>query len=215
MKNRIFISLFLLLVPAASFSCSAIEKTSFSADFNTGDRVWIGREFWAVPTEDWQVRKGRLECRGERENMRVNLLTSILNDKHESFSTSVRLGLLEEGETRGYAGFSVGIWDEVDDGVKALCYFGQGVSAGITTDKSIFIEQKAEPLPEDFDLSEVNLTLKALPESGGYTLNLVAVDKMGRTGEVSLGGITRLQGLVALFNRFRAEEEKKSNPGFW
>lgn len=215
MQNRIFLTFLSLILLAGAFSCSAFEQNFFHADFSAPDRVWIGKEFWAVPMEDWRIKDGRLECGGERENMRVNLLTAILNEKSESFSTSVKLGLLEDGELRGYAGFGVGLWDEVDSSVKSLCYFGQGISAGIATDGSIFIEQKAEPLPDDFDLSEVILTLKALPEDDGYTLLLVAVDRKGVTGEISLEGVERIQGLVTLFNKFRAVEEKKTNPVFW
>jgi len=215
MKKQIITTFLGLALLAGSYSCSAFKKNSFSAEFSVGDRTWIGRDFWAVPMEDWQIKSGRLECTGERENMRVNLLTAVLDESHDVFSTSVRLGLLQEGELKGYAGFGVGLWDEVDSDVKALCYFGQGISAGIATDKSIFIEQKAEPLPDNFDLSDVNLTLKALPENGEYTLNLVAIDRKGVTGEISLEGIDQLRGLVTLFNKFRAEEEKKSNPLFW
>ena len=215
MNKKIFIILFTFLLLAGSYSCSIFKTTSFTGDFNTGDRTWIGKDYWAVPMEDWQVKNGRLECTGERENMRVNLLTSVLNDQPESFSTSVRLGLLKEGELRGYAGFSVGLWDEVDSSMKSLCYFGQGVSAGITSDKTLFIEQKAVPLPGNFDLSDVELTLNAVSEKNSYTLVLDAVDKNGVTGDISLDEIGNLRGMVALFNKFRAEEEKKSNPVFW
>ena len=215
MKKQILIASFTLALLAGSYSCSLFRQTSFTAEFSNSDRTWIGRDFWAVPMEDWQVQNGRLECTGEREDMRVNLLTALLNDQPESFSASVRLGLLREGELRGFAGFSVGLWDEVDSDVKALCYFGQGVTAGISTDKSIFIDQKAAPLPDNFDLTDVELNLNAVPKSGGYTLVLNAIDKNGVTGDVSLEGISQLKGLVALVNKFRAEEEKKSNPVFW
>ena len=215
MKNRILYTLLTIFLLAGAFSCSALQQESFTADFDSGDRVWIGKDYWAVPMEDWQVKDGRLECTGERENMRVNLLTAVLNDRAESFSTSVRLGLLKEGELRGYAGFSIGLWDDVDSSAKSLCYFGQGISAGIASDRSLFIEQIAASLPEEFDLSEVVLTLEGIPGDDGYTLTLNATDKNNLTGSVSLNGVEQIRGLVALANKFRAEQEKKSNPLFW
>ena len=49
---------FFLLVIFIAVSCN-VNKNSFTADFdNTNDRVWVGKDFWSIPLEDWKVEDG-------------------------------------------------------------------------------------------------------------------------------------------------------------
>jgi len=49
----------IMFLLAAAFSCT--KKTEFQAHFdNTHDRIWVGKDFWSIPLEDWKVEDGNL-----------------------------------------------------------------------------------------------------------------------------------------------------------
>ncbi|WP_339741070.1 hypothetical protein, partial [uncultured Sunxiuqinia sp.] len=80
------VTLFLLTVT----SCT--QKIEFSANFdNTHDRVWVGKDFWSIPLEDWKVENGRLQCVGTVPHSRVNLLTHTLSAGSGEFEASVKI----------------------------------------------------------------------------------------------------------------------------
>ena len=84
------------------------------------DKVWSGENFWAVPLEDWCIKNKRLECIGNRENMRVNLLTTTFDEKGNA-AVSMQMGLIQKTDTEGKAGLSIGLKDETDNSIK-LCW---------------------------------------------------------------------------------------------
>ena len=212
---RSYKSLLLLIFLFVFFSCS-IKNEKFSADFNeVNDRVWIGQDFWAIPMEDWQVNKGRIECIGERKNMRVNVLSHIISDKNGRTNMSVRMGLLNEGSVISSSGFRIGINDPEDDDVKPACYFGNGTNAGIRTDKQLFIEQKTISLPNEFDLKDFVLSLEYKCIGSRFPiLTLSAKDKDGNTASIEQE-CERLQGLIAIVNHYTKPENFKDAPRFW
>ena len=94
----------LLLILTVSYSCS--RDKGFRSDFNdTHDRTWIGQDFWAIPLEDWEVREGRIECTSDIPQARVHLLTRVLRPGNGNFELSARMGLLENKDGMGSAGF--------------------------------------------------------------------------------------------------------------
>lgn len=55
------------------------KKVVFKQAFNhINDRVWMGRDFWAVPMEDWEIKNKRLEFTGVENKSRLHLLTYVL-----------------------------------------------------------------------------------------------------------------------------------------
>jgi alkaline phosphatase D len=117
-RQHIFIVLFIIAI--LFFSCSKRNTGELTFDFNEiHDRVWIGRDFWAIPMEDWCIQESRLECIGDRYNMRVNVLTHVLSEKKGTLSVSVRMGLLKPGQIASTAGFRIGVYDPEDTDVRA------------------------------------------------------------------------------------------------
>ncbi|MDD4109771.1 MAG: hypothetical protein PHH93_13735 [Prolixibacteraceae bacterium] len=103
---------------------SCTKKTEFAANFdNINDRIWVGRDFWSVPLEDWKVEDGKLHCTGTVPNSRVNLLTHVLSPEPGNFKASVKIYLKNEGNTPGSAGLLIGVFNEEDPGCRAACYF--------------------------------------------------------------------------------------------
>ena len=214
MKKLTFFAVLLPVVLSQLF-CSNQRSVEFFADFdNVNDRVWIGRDFWAIPMEDWRIRDGRMECIGERNNMRVNLLTHVLSEKEGTVFISVRMGLLEPGRTVGSAGLRIGIVDAEDGDARAACYFGKGLNAGISTDDRLFIETSSTDLPDDFDYGNFTLILEAKPISANYDLTLTALDDQGRKAAVD-HKTEKLMGLIALVNHLSRPENPKNAPRFW
>jgi len=212
-KFNPFLSLFFIII--LLFSCSKQEPVEFAANFdNVNDRIWIGKDFWAIPMEDWQVKNGRLECIGERFNMRVNVLTQVLDENPGTLSISVRMGLLEPGEIVSSAGLRIGIFDSEDADVRAACYFGKGINLGVTTDYELFIEKSSSKLPEDFNFYNFTLQVEAEPANLNYFLTLTATDDSEKTATIDYS-VENLQGLIALVNHFRRAENSKMAPRFW
>ena len=109
--NYIKTAIFILLI---SFT-SCTQKPGFFSDFdNVSDRIWVGRDFWSIPLEDWRIEDGRLHCEGIIPNSRVNLLTYILSPDKGNFKASARIMLEDKGEVPGSAGMILGIFDRED-----------------------------------------------------------------------------------------------------
>ena len=192
-----------------------LPDTGFKDDFSgINDRVWIGENYWAIPMEDWRVRNSRLEFVGVERFSRVNLLTTVINGGDGEFIVSATMGLMQEtSETGrdGSAGFSIGIKDSLDPDVKAACYFGKGINAGVSTKGSLFMADKSEALPRDFDFSEFTLTVSGTSSGNSTRLILACRDKNGQVTELPYHADSDVQGLVAMANNL---EERNGAP-FW
>ena len=207
MKNFGIISLIILL---AVTSCK--QKVEFSANFdNTNDRIWIGRDFWSIPLEDWKVENGKLHLIGTVPNSRVNLLTSVLSPEAGDFTISVKINLTNKGKLPGSAGFLIGVQDKEDPDVKAACYFGEGIKAGVSLKGFAFLKDVKTDLPEGFDFDEFNLIVTG--SAGNLKLNIT--DKNGvKVPEIECE-TEDLQGLIALAANVSVEEnEKPGNSNF-
>ncbi|MBW6537304.1 MAG: alkaline phosphatase D family protein, partial [Mariniphaga sp.] len=188
-------TLIIFIFLAAFTSCT--KKTEFSANFdNTHDRIWVGKDFWSIPLEDWKVEDGQLHCVGTVPQSRVNLLTRVLSPGAGNFETSVKISLKEEGNVPGSAGLLVGLYDEEDPDVRALCYFGKGVNAGVSLQGFAFLNDKRAELPEDFDFSEVSITVSG----NNNNLKMKVADKNGKSPDELSLDVEAIQGLVAVAN---------------
>ncbi len=187
----------------AIFSCS--QKNDFNFDFNnTNNRVWVGKDFWSVPLEDWKVEDGKLYCIGEVPNSRVNLLTHVLSPDAGDFKVSANISLTEKGEVPGSAGFLVGLFDDEDPDVRAACYFGGGIKAGVCLNGYAFLKDEKTDLPEGFDFSDFNLEVNG-NNSG---LNMIVSDNKGNETKISCK-TDGIRGLVAIANNLDLGENEK------
>lgn len=186
-----------------------------SAEFNfehLNERIWIGKDFWSIPMEDWEIINNRLECKSSKKNARLNLLTYVLNKDQGDFKIKSKLGLLGNNATKGSIGFTVGIQDSTDSqSVKAACYFGEGLAVGISLEGKLFAGDKEVILPDGFDFSEFELQLDTTPNNNGYQCLLSVVDLKDRKALLSYQHSGELEGLVALEQNMN---EKGGNT-FW
>ena len=52
------------------FSCS--KSGQFFEDFDKyNDRIWISRDFWSIPLEDWKISDGRVEASGDHPKRKL------------------------------------------------------------------------------------------------------------------------------------------------
>ncbi len=167
------------------------------------NRIWIGRECWANPMEDWCVDDGSLVCTSTDVDRNVHVLSRQLSKKTGTLQMSVRLKVIEKHNS-GSAGFSIGIHDDINDWRGNLLW-GKGVDAGVGTDGQIFIDKKVKNFaPGTFD--DVVLKLAARPSDTKYNIILRAVEpntkKVLAKIENSLPA-DNLLGNLALVNNFR------------
>ena len=206
--------LLLLFVLLTAFSCARVEhNVTFQSDFNAHDRTWIGRDFWSVPLEDWRIADGRLECIGDRNNMRVNLLTHVIKPGKGYFDLDVRMGLLSDSATAGNAGFRIGLTDPEDPDIRAACYFGKGLEAGISNDGKLYIGDKSIVLPTDFDLSDFRMHLGVKPFNERLLLTLLVRDEHEQLASLD-GESGPMSGAIALFNTLD-EKAPNADGRFW
>ena len=119
---------------------------------------------------------------------------------------------MKKGEVPGSAGFLVGLYDDEDPDVRAACYFGGGIKAGVSLNGFAFLKNERIELPEDFNFMDFNVGVNG----NNNHLNMTVSDDQGN--EVKLSVKTDgVRGLVALaYNLDLGENEKpgKSDFGF-
>lgn len=206
MKRFFIFAIFSLLL----FSCA--KKAEFSENFdNINDRYWVGRDFWSIPLEDWKIENGTLHCAGVIPNSRVNVLTHVLSADPGNFKVSARITLTEKGNNPGSAGFLVGVYDKEDPDIRAACYHGTGIQAGISAKGYLFLKDERAELPEDFDFSHALISISGKENK----LQMEVTDGKGKKLEPLVCETEELQGLVALaVNMNLGGNEKPGNSKF-
>lgn len=197
---------FTFLFIAALFACvSCTQKTTFKADFNnTNNRVWVGKDFWSVPLEDWKIEDGKLHCVGTVIHSRVNVLTHILKPGAGNFEVSASFSLQKKGNNPGSAGFIIGAFDKEDPDVRAACYFGKGINAGVSENGYAFLKDQKTDLPQNFNWQDFSIEV----EGNGGSLEMIVADNAGL--EIGLNCEAEdIQGLVVLVNNFDLGEKEK------
>ncbi len=203
MKKQVAVSLLFLLLIS---SCTK-ESAYFENFNNTNDRIWIGKDFWSVPLEDWKVENGKLHCTGNVPQARVNLLTHVLSKGSGDFEASVIISLTNEGSVPGSAGFLIGLEDKEDPDLRAACYFGEGVPAGVSIKGYAFLDDKKVMLPEKFSFDEFNITIKG----NDNRIKMEVTDQNGlRIKDISTS-TDGIQGLLAIAANMHTGIDK--NPG--
>lgn len=193
MKTVVVLSITSLML---LFSCT--KSGEFFEDFDRyHDRVWISRDFWSVPLEDWKINNGRVEAYGDHPKRKLNLLANTLEGEG-SYHAQVRLGSLETAGIKGYAGFVFGLTDDTDNDMRSVCYFGKGTVAGIQADGKIFIGDISATLPESFEYSELTLELTVYRYTSSSKVLLECRDHTGNKASVEVDGLSDTEGMIAL-----------------
>ena len=209
---RVIVCFALLIVIC---QCKFVDDHGFIANFdNVNDRIWVGEDFWAVPLEDWQVSNSRLECVGNRAQMRVNVLSRKISDQGD-LRISVDFGLISKGQKPGIIGLSLGKKDKTDNSTKSLCYFGEGLKVGIHTDGYVFIGDQTVPFPSDFDLKSLHLSVKLEGEENNKELSVKVSSLNGQEVVLKKTGIEGMEGLIALINDLSDDHVKDKSTHFW
>lgn len=164
------------LVSPTQVQAAPVASTAFASDWQSlHDRVWLGRDYWANPLQDWRIANGRIECVNPAPDRNVHLLTRSLSDSVAGFSMSVRIGRVGGGplfgkegtSSKGSFGFRVGVKGPLDEYRNNLI-FGKGLDVGVSADGREFFfggggQVWAHPPDE---ATEVELHLSTEPASG-------------------------------------------------
>ena len=196
--------LFLITVILIFFGCSQ-RKETFFADFdNVNDRVWVGKDFWSIPLEEWKVENGKLVCTGETPDAKVAVLTHVITNELGDYQVSANVSLVDQGEVPGAAGFLIGMKDKEDSSVKAACYFGEGIRAGVSLNGFAFLGDEKVDLPRHFDFTEFRIKV-----TGNTTkLKLEVTDVNGKKIKPLTCDGEGIEGLVAVVNNLTFNENE-------
>lgn len=174
---------------------SCTTHPGYFDNFNDkNDRIWIGKDYWSIPLEDWRIENGKIRFNGNVPKSRVNLITHVLGQGGGEFEASVIISLTEKGSEPGSAGFLIGLTDDEDPDIRAACYFGEGIPAGVSMKGYAFLKDIQVELPSQFNFEEFNITIKG----NDTRIKMEVTDKNGiRVKDLSV--VTDgLKGLVAL-----------------
>lgn len=211
------------VLPAASVAGAAIEGTAAekvaaetigtdskspvnhhrSAWGNDHDRIWLGKEYWANPMEDWKVVDGAAECVTPGGRRNVHLITHQLTDAQKPFAMSVSVSRVQEGKQDNSVGFLIGVHSELNE-TKSNSFAGNGIPVGIS-DGKLTIGSKTKAPDGEIDVADVTISLIGKPSGKKVELTLTASDSKGE----SLGSFTHevaadaVLGNVAIVNNFQ------------
>jgi alkaline phosphatase D len=192
---------------------AASEPDFISRWHRLHDRVWVGRDYWANPLQDWRLAGGRLECVKAAPNRSVHLLTRQLSPRAGSLTMSVRLGRIDGAKWaggKGSAGFRVGIQGPLRDYRNSLI-FGTGWDAGLASDGTLFLGRGPNRMTTRVELNVAAVDLRLTVEPDGQACRLLLVAYEAGTGQplgqVEKTGVTArsLAGNIALVANFPGE----------
>jgi phosphodiesterase/alkaline phosphatase D-like protein len=207
-----YLSLFLMII--ALISACSNKQNVYKEDFNKyQNRVWINQHMWPIPLEEWKIKDGRVECIGEIANMRLNLLTHVINGEG-NFELSVDMGITNEFEKNSNAGIRLGIQDDTDSDIRSLCYFGKGIDAGINTEGYLFINEDKSTLPIEFDLTAFNIHISGTSQPEKSTLKIVCKDYNGQEASMEKN-VDNLSGMISLVQNFANQGYFRNHPKFY
>lgn len=119
--------------------------------------IWLGREYWANPLQDWRKNGKRIECHVSGGDRNVFWLTRELTGG--DFAMSVRLGRLDPPEGGpGWTGFRWAMRGHFDD-YRDTAVRGQGLEAGIDNTGRLFLIEAGDG-PTLPSMDDVKLELR-------------------------------------------------------
>ena len=195
--------------------CAAAAGSDFASAFpKDRQRVWVGRQYWANPMEDWRIASGRLESVRRGPGRNVHVLTRALGSQTGTLEMSVVIGRADGDKAPHAAGFRIGVRGRLPDPRSAL-FRGRGIEAGLAPGGVLFIGSPAGAArkPEIGRTDVIELRLSARPAGDRYEVGLAARDPAsGKTLAKTHKTIAadRLVGNLALVNDygFRTEGTK-------
>lgn len=192
----------IMLVTLVSLLSSCDNKKSFTADFSSVDRAWIGPDFWANRLQDWKVEDGKLVCLNGMNPMRtVHLLTHNLASGKGGFEITVEIDI-KEASANSSAGILIGAGAGQDFRQAALIHHSYGKNGGLY----IGVSQAGKLFVRDFEtedqlLAEVDLPDRSVENS--YKLSIELSDDSRLTAIVYAGAVElgRLEDVPILQDR--------------
>jgi phosphodiesterase/alkaline phosphatase D-like protein len=213
--------LILLLLVVLFGACQKHENYFQKSWDSVNDRVWVGSEFWSNRLQDWKIQNGQLECIANNPKLLMrttHLINCRLADKEGQFFGKIKLGSLQESQNNdASAGFLLGAGSKLDVWGASLIQQklgpGAGLFAGITSAGNLFIKDMENDTVLSVVKSELlkttSLSIKVVPEKGGYKLILSNGDTRLELPEVNSKKVT---GNIALVSH----PGTGKNPGtFW
>jgi hypothetical protein len=182
----------------------------------TGDRVFLGGDFWANPMEDWHIKDGWAECLVRSGNRSIHSLTHQLGNAEGAFTLSVRLARPAGLPQDAGAGFKIGVRSDLNE-VKSNCFASSGLVAGITGDQLV-LGRESGPLTVAFPSGECLLVLKGAPGEGArYDLELTAQSPDGNVlGSLKFSAQKQfVTGNIALVSQFHAQPKGREESSAW
>ncbi len=215
------------LLQTLFYGCTPDEGASFQSAWpESGERTWLGPEYWANRLQDWKVADARISCLASLADRNVQLLTHQLSEQAGDLHIRVRLGLLQNETTnRSWMGFKIGAKGEFND-YRDDAIRGKGLHAGITVTGRLFIGDPEAAIETSLSPEQLQagIVLQATLKEGekGYKLSLSAYkddqsEALATTSQsiVYEAGTDSLNGNLALVSHFVDVEQGGSRESAW
>ena len=167
------------------------------------DRVWLGKEFWANPMEDWKVENGAAECLTGAGDRNIHLVTHQITNADGAFEMSVNIETLTQKKQKASAGFRVGIRSDLNE-FRSNSFANGGINAGFRNG-SLMLGNKTKQLAEGDSVERLRLVGK--PDADKYSLTLKTLNADGETVTEVTTTVPKSAtlGNIAIVNNFDAK----------
>ena len=205
----------LLIIATLTFITNSCKSPDTFIDkfSNAGDRVWIGKEYWSIPIEDWKLENHRVVSIGKKANMRLFLLQQEITGQG-NLSIKFDLGLYHKAEKPGHAGIEIGLYDQSDNSYKSMAYFGKGIKIGVDPEGYFYIGDIQQELPEGFELSSMKLTINLTNQVAGSRIIASLSDQRKKQVSLLKEYDSPIEGGIAIFNDIEKSDSNLS-PNYW
>lgn len=162
-----------------SLISNLVYPTSFKSNWS-GDRPWIGPEYWANPLTDWQLEGEEVVGIAASDRTLHNLTHQVVGDAGSlEMSVLVKYDGDEKGASTRVGGFRIGNQGKLDDYRYVLIYADKWVDAGIVADGRVVLNGAYSD--KRLDAAKwIRLTLKAKLNDGSAKVVLIAQTEGGR-----------------------------------
>ncbi|MEM1142419.1 MAG: alkaline phosphatase D family protein [Pseudomonadota bacterium] len=169
---------------------------------STFDRVWLGREYWANPMEDWHLRAGKAVCLSSGGNRSVHSLRHQFVNGAAAFSVSVVARREAGGMRDGGCAIRMGARSELNE-YRSNLFVESGLDAGVLGNHAVLGDKRVQLNTRD--RQSFLITLTGVPRGENMHLELLIRDP--DTGEAlatleTLAATSLLLGNTAVVSNF-------------
>lgn len=190
------------------FAACSINENKQIFQFS-GERTWIGTDFWANRLQDWSLHENRLVCETSAPNRNVFLLTSEIQSN--TYEVTVEGGIINTS-LQGGAGVRLGIEGEFGD-YRDNAIRGIGTDILVTTSGNLVMISGSDSTAYTTEVALDSFRMQVLASSAD--LEVVLTDLTTHNTESHRFPLVVKSGGLALVSSFETDNRFNREPSAW